>query len=65
MTDVRLSDFVSILLFNKRLDNGDLDSPILFEHNDILKFLKDYEEFLNPSEVVLMCIRAKAFRLSL
>ena len=65
MTVVRLSDFVSILLYSKRLDNDDLESPILFEHNDILEFLEEYDEFLNPNEVVLMCIRAQRFRLSL
>ena len=65
MTVVRLSDFVSILLRYKRIDNDDLDSPILFLHNDILEFLKEFDKFLNPSEVVLMCIRAQKFRLTL
>ena len=58
MTIVRLSDFVSVLILNKRLDNDDLDSPILFDNLFILKFLKEYNEYVNPTEVVLMMIRA-------
>ena len=39
MTTVRMTDFISTLLMNKREDQYDIDSEVMFSHNYILKFL--------------------------
>jgi hypothetical protein len=38
-TPVRLIDFVSTMVLNKREDNYSLDSNIIFSHKYVLKFL--------------------------
>ena len=39
MTTVRMTDFISTLLMNKREDKFDIESEVMFSHNYILKFL--------------------------
>jgi hypothetical protein len=39
MTPVRLIDFISVMVLNKREDNNDMDSKMLFQHQNILDFL--------------------------
>ena len=58
-------DFLSVLVENKKEDPYDLNSPILFSHNYILKFLETHKEFVNPEEVIKIFILARRFRLSL
>jgi len=42
MTTVRMTDFISVLLMNKRVDKYDRSSEIMFSHNYIVKFLKTH-----------------------
>jgi hypothetical protein len=65
MTTVKLTDFVSTLLMNKREDKTDNDSEIIFSHNYILKFLKTHEKFVNNDEITKILILERRFRLSL
>ena len=39
MTPVRLIDFISVMVLNKREDNNDMESRILFNHQTILDFM--------------------------
>ena len=42
-TPVKLIDFVSVLVMNKREDNDRFNSSIVFNHNYILKFLETHK----------------------
>jgi len=65
MCPLKLADFVSVLVLNKRKDNYDLESELIFDHNYILNFLKTHQEFVIPHEMLMIFIMAKKFRLSL
>lgn len=65
MTPIRMLDFISVLVENKRVNQYDLDSVILFSHNYILNFLQTHQAFVNPVEVIKIFILARRFRLSL
>ena len=65
MTIVRMTDFISVLLMNKRVDQHDISSPIVFSHNYILKFLDTHSRFINNEEVTKILILQRKFRLSL
>ena len=65
MTPVRLIDFISVMVLNKREDNNDMDSKILFNHQTILDFLKFHERFTEPEEIMKVLILSRRFRLSL
>mmetsp|Transcript_12327 Transcript_12327/g.19122 ORF Transcript_12327/g.19122 Transcript_12327/m.19122 type:complete len:173 (+) Transcript_12327:162-680(+) len=65
MCPLKLSDFVSVLVMNKRREQFDLKSELVFDHNYILKFIKRHQEFVNPHEILMIFIMARKFRLSL
>jgi len=65
MCPLKLTDFVSVLLMNKRKDNFNLKSDLLFNHNYILKFLKKHRKLVIPHEILLILIMSNKFRLSL
>jgi hypothetical protein len=65
MTPVRLIDFISVMVLNKREDNNDMDSKIIFNHQTILDFLKFHERFTEPEEIMKVLILSRRFRLSL
>ena len=56
MTIVRMTDFISVLLMNKRIDKYDISSDINFSHNYILKFLQTHARFTNNDEVAKILI---------
>ena len=62
---LKLVDFVSVLVMNKRKDIYNLDSELIFNHNYILKFLKTHKRFVRPHEILMIFIMARKFRLSL
>jgi len=64
-TPVQLLDFISVMIENKRDDNLDLNSEIIFSHNYILKFLEYHKLYVKEDQVVKILILAKKFRLSL
>jgi hypothetical protein len=65
MTIVKLLDFISVMVLNKREDNNDMESNILFKHQTILDFLKIHEKFTIPQEIMKVFILSRRFRLSL
>mmetsp|Transcript_12336 Transcript_12336/g.19154 ORF Transcript_12336/g.19154 Transcript_12336/m.19154 type:complete len:278 (-) Transcript_12336:85-918(-) len=65
MCPLKLADFVSVLVLNKRQDNYNLNSPLIFSHKYILKFLKTHHKFVEPSQILMIFIMANKFRLSL
>mmetsp|Transcript_12333 Transcript_12333/g.19143 ORF Transcript_12333/g.19143 Transcript_12333/m.19143 type:complete len:85 (-) Transcript_12333:2493-2747(-) len=65
MCPLKLADFVSVLVNNKRKDIYDLNSELIFYHNQILKFLKTHQKFVKPHEILMIFIMARKFRLSL
>lgn len=65
MTPVRLIDFMSVMVLNKREDNNDMESEVLFPHQTILDFLKFHERFTEPEEIMKVLILSRRFRLSL
>jgi len=65
MTIVRITDFISVLLMNKREDNNNVGSEIIFSHNYILKFFATHSAFLNNDEVTKILILQRRFRLTL
>ena len=65
MCPLKLADFVSVLVHNKRQDIYDLQSELIFDHNYILKFMKTHEHFVIPHEILMIFIMSKKFRLSL
>ena len=65
MCPMKLTDFVSVLLMNKREDKFNQQSTILFDHNYILKFLKKHTSFVIPHEILMILIMENKFRLSL
>lgn len=64
-TPVQLVDFISVMVLNKRVDNYDVDSPILFNHNHIVKFLERHKQFMNPEEIIKVFIMSRKFRLAI
>ena len=64
-TTIKLIDFISVLVLNKREDTHTIDSKIIFSHNYILKFLEYHTKFVNSDEVIKIFILARRFRLSL
>ena len=64
-TPITMTDFVSILIENKRKSEFDFSSKLLFNHNYILKFLELHREFVKEDEVVKIFILCRKFRLSL
>lgn len=65
LTNIRLIDFLSVLIMNKRHVLHDIESPILFNHSEILQFIEKFQKFANPEEIVKVFIHAGKFRLSL
>ena len=65
MTIVRMTDFISVLLMNKRIDKYDYNSEVNFSHNYILKFLQTHSRFINNDEVAKILIMERRFRLTL
>ena len=64
MTPLKLTDFISVLLDHKRQIAGDINSPIIFSHNYILKFFMIHSEFINVEEVLKIMIlqRLKSYK---
>ena len=62
---LKLADFVSVLVLNKRKNIYDLNSDMIFNHNQILRFLETHEKFVRPHEMLMIFIMARKFRLSL
>jgi len=65
MTLVRMTDFISVLLTNKRDSKHDVASEIIFSHNYIMKFLDTHSRFINSDEVTKILIMERRFRLTL
>ena len=65
MSILRLIDFLSVMLSNKREDITDFNSKITFNHKAILNFLKIHDAFVLQDEVVKIFVLARRFRLSL
>ena len=53
------------MLYTKREDLFEIDSPILFTNNFILDFINIHVKFLIPEEVVRICILSRRFRLGI
>ena len=64
-TPVQLLDFLSVMISNKREDNFDVKSNVLFSHHKILNFLKEHERFVKEDQVVKILISQRKFRLTL
>jgi hypothetical protein len=45
-TPVKLLDFVSVMIENKRVDKFDRNSEVIFDNRFVLKFLKYHKEFV-------------------
>ena len=65
MTMLKLLDFISVMLYTKRDDLFDIDSPVLFTNNMILEFMDIHKKFLIADEVVRICILSRRFRLAI
>jgi len=65
MCPLKLADFVSVLVLNKRHDNYNLNSELIFNHKYILNFLNTHSKFVNPNQILMIFIMASKFRLSL
>ena len=65
MTTLKLIDFIQVLVDNKRVDLSDNNSPVLFSHSYILKFLKFHAQFIKEDEVLKILILQRRFRLTL
>lgn len=50
---------------SKRVDNFDTDSPIMFSHNHVVKFLDRHKNFLNAEETIKVLIMSRKFRLAI
>ena len=62
---IKLLDFISVMLYTKKEDVQDIDSPVLFPNNFILDFMKIHKKFLLADEVIRICILSRRFRLAL
>jgi hypothetical protein len=47
-TPVMLVDFVSVMVLNKRLDQYDTESEVLFDHDYVVRFLERHKTFFTP-----------------
>ena len=65
MTMIKLLDFISVMLYTKKEDIHDIDSPVLFPNNFILDFMRIHRAFLLSDEVIRICILSRRFRLAL
>ena len=65
MTPIKLTDFVSVLVANKRANQFEIDSEVMFSDTYILKFLDVHLKFAIPDEIIKIFIIARRFRLSL
>ena len=65
MTTIRMTDFISVLLMNKRDNKHDINSDIIFSHKYILKFVETHSRFINADEVTKILILQRRFRLTL
>lgn len=65
MTIVKLVDFVSIMVANKREDELEIESEINFSHNYIMNFLRTHKEHVETEQVIRIFIMGRRFRLSL
>jgi len=65
MTSISLTDFLSVLVENKRESKYRLDSAQIFSNNYILKFLDYHFDQAVPEEVIKIFILARRFRLSI
>lgn len=65
MTPIKLTDFLSVLVANKREFLFEIDSEIIFSDSYILKFLDFHMKYAIPDEVIKIFILARRFRLSL
>lgn len=64
-TPVYLVDFLSVMVSNKREDQFDDDSEMLFNHNHIVKFLDTHSDYLNHQEIIKVFIMNRKFRLTI
>jgi hypothetical protein len=64
-TAVSLTDFLSVMVDNKRAVKYSIDRNIQFSHNRILKFLSDFKDFVKEDEVMKIFILGRRFRLTL
>ena len=53
------------MIDNKREDNFDIESKIIFSHNYVLKFLEHHKDYVHEDQIIKIFIMAKRFRLSL
>jgi len=51
-----MTDFISVLLMNKRIDNHNVQSDVIFSHNYILKFFETHSRFINNDELTKILI---------
>ena len=62
---MRILDFVSVMIENKRVDKMVHDSDIIFGHQQVLDFLVVHKQHIIPEEVIKIFILKRRFRLSL
>ena len=53
------------MIDNKRKDKHQLESEVIFPHQEILDFLEEHSSHIIPEEVIKILILARRFRLSL
>jgi hypothetical protein len=50
---------------NKRVDQFDTESKVLFSHNHVVNFLDRHKQFLNAEETIKVLIMSRKFRLAI
>lgn len=63
-TTLRLVDFISVMVTNKR-PNQDPEASVLFTHDNIVTFCKRHEGFFEVDQAIKVFILSRKFRLAL
>lgn len=53
------------MVLNKRLDQFDTESEVLFGHDYVVRFLERHKAFLNLEETIKVFIMSRKFRLAI
>jgi len=64
-TPVQLVDFTSVMVEHKRVNKFDVESEVLFNHNQVVSFLETHNQFLNAEETIKVFIMSRKFRLAI
>jgi len=52
MTTLSMTDFISVMVENKRENSNDINSTIIFSHNHILKFFETHKKFIWGEDII-------------